>query len=148
MNKMLREFKAFAMQGSMLDLAVGIVLGVAFKGVIDALTDNILNPLIGAIFGKPNFDSMVATLNGGKIEYGTFITALVNFMLVALSLFAVVKLLAMMRVAKIRAQGTRECPYCRSFIPVDASRCMYCTSEVTPHLLDDEGMEEAVETLR
>ena len=126
MHKMLREFKAFAMQGNMLDLAVGIVLGIAFKAVIDALSTNVIGGFLGAIFGKPNVDALSWKVGKGEVGYGALLTALINFVLVALALFAVVKLLAMARIARIRAQGTRECPYCRSFIPVDASKC--CTA--------------------
>ena len=147
MEKLLREFKAFAMQGSMLDLAVGIVLGIAFKGVIDALSNNVIGGIIGAIFGKPNFDTLTWKIGKGEVGYGSLLTALINFALVALALFAIVKLLAVLRVARIRAQGTRECPYCRSFIPVDASKCMYCISTVIPVLVDDAPGDAPTETI-
>ncbi|HLZ69736.1 MAG TPA: large conductance mechanosensitive channel protein MscL [Dehalococcoidia bacterium] len=133
-----RDFKVFALQGNALDLAIGIILGIAFKAVIDSLVGDVLMNLIGAIFGKPNFDNLLFHVGQGEINYGKTITATVNFLIIAIVLLAVVKLLARLHIAQLRAQGTRECPYCRSFIPVDASRCLYCTSTVEPTLVEAE----------
>ena len=95
----------------------------------------VLLQLIGAIFGNPNFDNLSQLVNGAQIHYGRFFTSLVNFLLIAFSLLMIVKLL--MRVGlNFRAQGNRECDFCKSFVPVDATRCMYCTSELTPVVPD------------
>ncbi len=132
-----REFKAFALQGNALDLAIGIILGIAFKAVVDSVVGDILMNFISAIFGKPNFDNLLFHVGQGEIDYGKTITAIVNFLIIAIVLLLMVKLLARLNIAKLRAQGTRECPYCRSFVPVDASRCMYCTSNIEPVLVED-----------
>ena len=125
------------MQGNVLDLAIGIIVGLAFKAVVDSVVNDILMNFIAAIFGKPNFDALKFSVGQGEIEFGKTITALVNFLIIAFVLLLIVKLLAFLNVAKLRAQGTRECPYCRTFVPVDASRCPACTSEITPALVDD-----------
>ncbi len=91
MKKMFDEFKAFVMRGNVLDLAVAVVLGAAFTAVITAFTDGVLMPIIAAIFGKPNFDSLTFEIGDGVVLYGTFLTAVVNFVLVALALFMVLK---------------------------------------------------------
>lgn len=132
-----REFKAFALQGNALDLAIGIVLGIAFKAVVDSVVGDILMNFIGAIFGKPNFDNLNFHVGNGQIDYGKTITATVNFLIIAFVLLVIVKLLERLNIVKLKAQGTRECPYCRSFVPVDANRCMYCTSDIEPVLADD-----------
>jgi len=137
MRDLWREFKAFALQGNALDLAIGIILGIAFKAVVDSVVGDILMNFIGAIFGKPNFDSLFFHVGNGEIDYGKTITATVNFLIIAIVLLVMVKLLARLNIAKLRAQGTRECPYCKTFIPVDASRCLACTSTVEPVLVDD-----------
>ncbi len=85
------EFKAFILRGNVLDLAVAVVIGVAFGAVVDAFTDGILMALIAAIVGEPNFDDVTLNLGEGRILIGTFLTALVNFLLIALALFLVIK---------------------------------------------------------
>ncbi|MGE0879522.1 MAG: large conductance mechanosensitive channel protein MscL [Acidimicrobiia bacterium] len=130
MKKLLGDFKAFAFQGNMLDLAIGIVIGVAFAGVVDALVTNVLMELIAAVVGQPSFDSLVINIGDGAIHYGIFITALVNFLIVAFVLLLIVR--AIRRVVDMRAQGSRECDYCKEFVAVDATRCKFCTSELVP----------------
>jgi large conductance mechanosensitive channel len=92
---MLKEFKEFAMKGNLIDVAVGLVLALAFTGLVNALIDGIIMPLIAAIFGKPNFDAIVWTIGSGKdatrILVGTFLTAIVNFLVIAWVLFLIVK---------------------------------------------------------
>lgn len=130
MKKLLGDFKAFAFQGNMLDLAIGIVIGVAFGGVVDALVEHVLMDFIAAIVGQPSFNSLAIHVGDGEIGYGYFITALVNFLIVAFVLLLVVK--AIRRFSDMRAQGSRECDYCKEFVAVDATRCKFCTSELVP----------------
>jgi large conductance mechanosensitive channel len=128
---MLREFKAFVMRGNLLELATAVVLGLAFNAVIQSLVGDILMNLIAAVFGEPDFAGLSFTINDAEIRYGAFINAVINFLLVALALFLVIK--AYNRTQRPRAleePATRECPYCLSAIPVLATRCLYCTSEV------------------
>ena len=80
---MLKGFRDFILRGNVMDLAVAVIIGAAFTAIVTALTTNIINPLLGAVIGKPNFDYLIADVNGGEIKYGTFITALVNFLLIA-----------------------------------------------------------------
>ena len=91
MNGLLREFRAFALRGNALDLAIGVVLALAFSGVVDALVDGVLMNFIAAIFGQPNFDALTFSVGDGVIEYGKLLTALVNFVIVAGVLFGLVE---------------------------------------------------------
>jgi large conductance mechanosensitive channel len=101
-KKMIDEFKAFVLRGNILELAVAVVLGTAFAAVVTAFTDGVLMPIIAAIFGKPNFDSLTLDIGDGVVLYGTFLTAIVNFLLVALALFFVLK--AATRLAREKAE--------------------------------------------
>ena len=133
MRALLSEFKSFAFSGNLVDLAIGIAIGAAFATVVESLVDNIILPLVAAIFGQPNFDALSVSVGEGRIEYGKFLTALVAFLLLALAIMFIVK--AIRRATGVEAagaQGSRECPHCLTFIPVDASVCMACTREVAP----------------
>ncbi len=133
MRGLLNEFKSFALGGNLVDLAIGIAIGAAFAAVVQSLVDNIILPIVAAIFGEPSFDALSVTIGRGKIEYGKFLTVLVSFLLLALVIMLLVK--AIRRATGVEAagaQGTRECPYCMTFIPVDASVCMACTRDVQP----------------
>jgi large conductance mechanosensitive channel len=132
---MWREFKAFALRGNLLDLAVAVILALAFNEVVQALVDGILMQLIAAIFGQPNFDKLSFDLSGTPIRYGLFLTALANFFLVALALFFVVRSANRVlhpRGAPSEPPETRECPYCFTPIALEATRCSACTSQVEP----------------
>ena len=91
MKKVYEEFKAFVLRGNILDLAVAVILGAAFAGLVKTFTDGILMPIIAAVFGKPNFDSLTLDIGDGVILYGTFLSAVVNFLIVAAALFVVLK---------------------------------------------------------
>ena len=136
-RKLLTEFRDFAFSGNLVDLAIGLAIGVAFGEVVQSLVDNIIMPLVAAIFGQPSFDNLVVTVNGTDIYYGAFLTKFVGFLLLALTILMLVK--AIRKLTKIEAagaQGNRECPYCMTFIPVDASVCMACTRDVVPTVSD------------
>jgi large conductance mechanosensitive channel len=131
MAKMIAEFKAFAFRGQLIDLAVAVILGLAFSAVVQALADGILMQIIAAVFGQPDFNSLSIDLGDTPIRYGLFITALVNFILIALVLFFVVRTVNRMmrpRGATDEPPTTRECPYCFTVVPVAATRCSGCTS--------------------
>ena len=134
---MLKEFRAFLLRGNLLDLAVAVVVGAAFTGVVNAFVKDIITPLIAAIFGKPNFSSLTFTVNHSQFRYGSFLNALLSFLIVATVVFfaVVVPLTALMRRLNVLPSEepkpeTRECPECLSDIPVAARRCAFCTSEV------------------
>ncbi len=127
------EFKTFAFGGNLVDIAIGIALGVAFAAVVQSLVDNIILPLVAALFGEPSFRGLAFDLAGTQIPYGNFLTDLVGFLLLALVVLLLVKLIKRLTGKEAAgAQGSRECVHCMSFIPVDARVCMYCTRDVEP----------------
>lgn len=140
MNKLWTDFKNFALGGNMLDLALGFIMGAAFSGLVESLANNILMQLVAALFGTPNFDDLAWDLNGTPIKYGAFLTTLVSFLLTALVLFVVVGLARRTGIGNFRAQGQRECPFCKEFVAIDAIVCRHCTSEIEPVLLDEEDI--------
>ena len=134
---MIKGFKEFILRGNVVDLAVAFVLGAAFTAVVTALVRDLLTPVIAAIFGKPNFGSLSFTIHGSEFFYGDFLNALLTFVLIAAAVFFfVVKpvnfLMARLRTGPDVESPTRGCPECLSQIPVGASRCAFCTSEVAP----------------
>ena len=128
-------FRKFLFRGNLIDLAVAVVIGVAFTAVVQALIADLLTPLIAAIGGKPNFSSLSFTVHKSHFLYGSFFNALISFVIIA----AVVYYLIVSPAARITDLTTRnkeatqrDCPECLSSIPIKAKRCMYCTSEVPP----------------
>jgi large conductance mechanosensitive channel len=135
MRRMWTEFKAFAFRGNLIDLAVAVILGLAFSAVVASLVSNILTPIIAAIFGQPDFNGLTMDIGEAKIRYGAFITELIDFLLIALALFIVVRFVnRILHPAGAPAEPpkTRECPYCFTPIAIVATRCSACTSEVEP----------------
>lgn len=134
MKALLSEFKDFIMRGNVVDLAIAVAIGVAFTGVVQSLVNDVIMPFVGAIGGKPNFDSYYWVLNHSQIKVGTFLTAFIYFLIVAAVIFFfIIKPLNMLLSLRKKAEAeatTRECPYCLSEIPVKATRCAYCTAEV------------------
>jgi len=131
----LKEFKAFLLRGNIVDLAVAVVIGTAFGAVVASFVADLVTPLIAAIFGKPNFDTLSFTVNGSTFQYGHFLNAVITFVLIAFAVFFfVVKPVGAIqaRRAKEEAATTRECPECLSEIPLEARRCAHCTSVVGP----------------
>ena len=134
MKSFISEFKEFALRGNVMDMAVGIIIGAAFTAIVTALVNNIISPIIG-MFVKVDFNHLVATVNGVKLQYGAFIMAIVNFVIVALVLFCIIK--AMNKAASMNKKDeaeeeptTKECPFCFQEIPIKATRCPHCTSEL------------------
>jgi large conductance mechanosensitive channel len=133
---MLDGFKKFILRGNVVDMAVGVVIGAAFGGVVAALTKDLLTPLIAALVGKPDFSNIVFTLNGTAFPVGDFINAFISFVLIAAAVYFFVvtpvnSLVARMhRDEKPADPTTKKCPECLSEIPLDARRCMYCTQPV------------------
>lgn len=132
MKKFLQEFKAFAMRGNVLDLAVGVVVGGAFNTIVTSLVNDIISPLIGLFFNT-DFSDLVLTVGDVNIGYGAFLTAVVNFLIVAFTLFVVIKAVnkanSLHKKPEAPAAPTeKDCPYCFSKIPLRATRCPHCTS--------------------
>lgn len=132
-RKLWSEFKAFAMSGSLLDLALGFIIGAAFAKVIESLTSNVMLQLISAIGRQPDFTQLTIHVGYGRIKYGAFITDLINFVILAFVLFIVVKLLMRLGIGRNRVMGERQCPYCLDQIPPKALICRSCGQ----HLVDE-----------
>lgn len=133
----MREFRQFILRGSLVDLAIAVVIGTAFAAVIAALVADLITPLIAAIGGKPNFAALSFTVNGSHFLYGHFLNALLTFVIVAAVLFFLVikpvnALMNARRTEPNVEQTTRDCPECLSQIPLAARRCGFCTVEVSP----------------
>ena len=126
MGKLLKEFKEFAMKGNVVDLAIGVVIGGAFSAIVSSVVEDLITPLIGAIFGQPDFSGIKL----GPIALGNFINAVVNFLIVAFCLFAVVKAINKMKKPAPAPKAARKCPFCKSEIDDEATRCPHCTSEL------------------
>lgn len=135
------EFKEFIARGNVMDLAVGVIIGGAFQSIVSSLCDDVIMPLIQLIISKAagvdNIDEMTKVLNVGPILFGQFIAAIINFLIMALIIFCIVKALnKMMEAGKKKEEPkeenptTKECPFCLSEIPVKATRCPHCTSQL------------------
>ena len=134
MKKFMNEFKEFALKGNIMSMAVGVITGVAFQGVVTSLTDNIISPLIG-IFVRQNFDMLEVEIMGANLRYGAFITAVINFVILAFIVFLMVR--SMNRLVESRKKEDNPtpasalapaCPYCKTILNADATRCHACTS--------------------
>jgi large conductance mechanosensitive channel len=130
----MRGFKAFLLRGNVLDLAVAVVMGAAFGGVVTALVKDLITPVIAAILGSPDFSNIVFTVNGSKFLIGDFINAIVSFLLIGAAVYFFVVLPVNSILERVRrGQGTpdpttKNCPECLSTIPIAARRCAFCTS--------------------
>jgi large conductance mechanosensitive channel len=142
---MFKEFKEFAMRGNVLDMAVGIIIGAAFGRIITSLVNEVLMPPIGLVLGKVDFSSLFINLSGtayptlveakkagaSVIAYGAFLNTILDFIIVALVIFLLIKQVnRLKKPAPAAAPITKDCPYCLSAIPVKATRCAHCTSQL------------------
>lgn len=135
MKKLLGEFKAFISRGNVMDMAVGVIVGGAFTSIVNSLVEDIINPFLG-LFGGVNFDQFHVKLLGEvTLNYGKFLTAVMNFLIMAFIVFMIVKALntAAGKVSHKKEEApaaptTKVCPYCKSEIDIAASRCPHCTS--------------------
>ena len=133
MKKFIEEFKKFITRGNVLDMAVGIIIGGAFTSIVSSLVEDIINPILG-MFGGMNFDQLhIKLLGEATLNYGKFISAILNFLIMALIVFIIMK--TMNRMAEKfkkeeapAAPTTKVCPFCKSEIAIDATRCPHCTS--------------------
>ncbi len=134
-----KEFKEFAMRGNVMDMAVGIIIGGAFGKIISSLVSDVIMPPIGVLLGKVDFSQLALTLKektpdaaAVTIKYGTFINTVLDFIIVAFAIFILIKQINRFKKAEAPAAApeTRECPRCCSIIPIKATRCPHCTSEL------------------
>ncbi|HET7711741.1 MAG TPA: large conductance mechanosensitive channel protein MscL [Thermoanaerobaculia bacterium] len=141
---LIKEFKEFALKGSVIDLAIGVIIGAAFGKIVDSFVNDILMPPLSLLTGRVNFENKFVTIGGGDfatleqakaagaatLNYGLFINALVHFALVAFAVFLVIKHVNRLRTVPDASPNTRDCPQCLSPIPIAARRCKWCTAEV------------------
>jgi large conductance mechanosensitive channel len=131
---MWNEFKTFIMRGNVMDLAVGVIIGGAFGKIVTSLVSDILMPMIGLLIGGIDFSGLAFTVRSAKVTYGDFINNTINFLIIALVIYLMVKginrLTPKPKPAAPAAPTTKDCPYCFSIIPIQASRCPHCTSEI------------------
>lgn len=138
---MLKEFKEFAMRGNVVDMAVGIIIGAAFGKIISSLVSDVIMPPIGMLLGSVDFSDLAITLKDATVEtdavlikYGVFINTVLDFMIVAFAIFFVIKQMNRFKKKEVPMPAaeptTKDCPKCFSAIPIKATRCPYCTSEI------------------
>lgn len=146
---MLKEFKEFALKGNLMDMAVGVVIGTAFGKIVTSIVDDLVMPLISLLTGKVNFTDLFIALDGGNyatlaeaqiagastLNYGNFITSIVDFLIIAFSIFIVIRQINKLekkfeKVTKKQPVTTKKCPYCKSEIDIEATKCPHCISEL------------------
>lgn len=132
---MIKGFRDFLFRGNVIDLAVAVIIGAAFTAIINSFVADLVNPLIAATVGKPDFSSLVLTLGGGKIKYGNFLNATISFLLIATVVYFVIVLPANTVMARLKPAAPAEpaskpCPECLSDIPLAAKRCKFCGQPV------------------
>ena len=128
---MLKEFRDFAMRGNVIDLAVGVIIGGAFGKIVASLVNDVLVPLIGLILGGVNLAEKAVTVGSAVVKWGAFVQTIIDFTIIAFVIFLIVR--AMNRMKKpepVAAPTTKECPHCFTAIPVKATRCPNCTSQL------------------
>jgi large conductance mechanosensitive channel len=129
---MLKEFRAFVMRGNVLDLAAAVIIGGAFGKIISSLVNDIIMPIIGLVMGGLNFSELAITVGAAVIKWGSFVQTILDFLIVAVVVFLIVKTANSMKKAPAPADPTtKECPHCFSTISIKATRCPNCTSELT-----------------
>ncbi len=146
---MLKEFKEFISKGSVMDLAIGVIIGGAFSKIVSSLVDDIIMPLVGLLLGGADISNYFVTLDGGKyatlaeaqeagaatLNYGVFLNRIIDFLIIAFVLFLIIKAINKARALNKKPEAeaaptTKVCPYCKSTIDINATRCPNCTSEL------------------
>lgn len=137
MKNFLAEFKKFVIRGNVVDMAVGVIVGAAFQGIVNSLVNDVISPVLG-LFANTDLTHLIWNVNGVEVRYGAFLTAVINFLIMAFVIFMLVKFLNKLaelgkkkdEPAEPAAPTTKKCPYCKSEIPIDAVKCAHCTSDV------------------
>jgi large conductance mechanosensitive channel len=125
---MLQDLKKFLLRGNVVDLAVAVIIGVAFGAVVASLVDDVIMAVIGTLFGKPSFNDLTFDIGDGVVFYGRFLTAVVNFLIVAFAVFLIVRAANRLAPPATAAATTKDCPSCAMAIPLPARKCPYCTT--------------------
>lgn len=146
---LIREFKEFALRGNVMDLAVGVIIGGAFGKIVSSLVNDVIMPPLGKLMGEVNFTDRFVVLDPSQvgkwtsvaqarhagvpiIAYGSFLTTVLDFFIVAVCVFVMLKVLNTLAAGRLHKKTTRECPYCVSSIPIKAVRCAHCTADLLP----------------
>ena len=134
LKKFIEEFKAFALRGNVMDMAIGVIIGGAFTTIVTSLTENLINPILG-LAGGTDLSGFVLSLGGIELRYGAFLTSVINFLIMAFVLFCLLKgvnkLLSIGKKPEAPAAlTTKKCPFCCSEIPIEAVKCAHCASEL------------------
>lgn len=135
MKKLFGEFKEFIMRGNVMDLAVGVIIGGAFGAIVTSLTEDIISPILG-LFGNLDFSQLVAKVGNVEIRYGAFLTAVINFLIMALIIFLMVKgINKLMTIGKKKEEAEEEattkiCPHCCEEVNINATKCPHCTGDI------------------
>ena len=127
---MLKEFREFAIRGNVMDLAVAVIIGAAFGKIITSLVNDVLMPLIGLVMGGVNFSELSITVGAAVIKWGAFVQSIIDFIIVALVIFMLVRAMNRLKREEPVTPTTKECPHCFTTIPLKAARCPNCTSQL------------------
>ncbi len=134
MKKFIEEFKTFALRGNVMDMAIGVIIGGAFTSIVTSLTENLINPILG-VAGATDLSNLVLKIGNVELKYGAFISSIINFIILALILFCMIKAVNKLmnhhkKPEAPAAPTTKICPYCCSEIPIAATKCAHCASEL------------------
>jgi large conductance mechanosensitive channel len=149
MKKLTKQFQEFITRGNVIDLAVGVMIGGAFTAIVNSLASNLFMPLIGLITGGVDFDALTIMIGSTELHIGNILTALINFLIIALILFAIIKVINRMysSIDEEKTKTIHKCPFCCKKVNIDATRCPHCTSEISPLsievVVDDKLLKEA-----
>ena len=129
------EFKKFILRGNVIDLAVGVIIGGAFQAIVNSLVEDVIMPVVGIVLGKVDFSALAFTIGDATVSYGKFITAIINFIIMAFVIFLLVKGInkvseKLSKPEEEVAPTTKVCPFCKSEISIDATKCPHCTSDL------------------
>jgi len=128
---MLKEFREFAMRGNVMDLAIAVIIGGAFGKIITSLVNDVLMPLIGVVLGGVNFSELAFTVRGAVVKWGAFVQSIMDFIIVAFVIFMLVRTMNRFKKPEpVAAPLTKDCPHCFTAIPIKATRCPNCTSQL------------------
>lgn len=128
---MLKEFREFAMRGNVMDLAIAVIIGGAFGKIITSLVNDVLMPLIGVVLGGVNFSELAFTVRGAVVKWGAFVQSIMDFIIVAFVIFMLVRTMNRLKKPEpVAAPLTKDCPHCFTAIPIKATRCPNCTSQL------------------
>lgn len=134
MKSFINDFKDFIARGNVIDMAVGVIIGGAFGKIVSSLVDNILTPLIGILLGGVNFSDLSVVVGTAEVKYGAFLQSVFDFLIIALVIFTIIRqisnITSKFKKEEEAAPTEKECPFCKSTIAINATRCPHCTSEL------------------